>query len=378
MTLDALAPSDIGAMKDIKRAPWPMPRDGQTAIEARIEQVEAWRAAQPKRTPIKISKPTSARRLKNNFADFIPRRPYCTDDPQLGVCRCPREVAVRCELLQPNPEYLITFLCFDIDRRDAIDAARKADLPPPSFISMRPSNGHAHATWAIKSPVSKFDASRSQPILYAAAIQRAYAKRLGSDPGFSGLLIKNPLSEVWETRWGRPYTLGALASAVSPAELREKIPRGKRAAGIGRNVSCFDDTRQWAYREVLKFKAAGAPFGEWQQRCIDIAAGHNLAFTEPLPFSEVKGIGKSIAKWTWRKFSSEAYSARQSRCGSRGSAKRWKGHVAAEKTKPWEAEGISRSTWYARKKAARPAKSDNGPIKILPPVAAPAGASAPG
>lgn len=42
---------------------------------------------------------------------------------------------------------------------------------------------------------------------------------------------------------------------------------------------------------------------------------------------------------------------RQSHRGKMGMAKRWEGHIAESTTKPWEAIGISRRTYYNRKKA---------------------------
>jgi hypothetical protein len=45
----------------------------------------------------------------------------------------------------------------------------------------------------------------------------------------------------------------------------------------------------------------------------------------------------------------ERFSAVQSRRGTRGNAIRWAGHVPLSTLKPWEAAGISRASWYARK-----------------------------
>jgi hypothetical protein len=60
----------------------------------------------------------------------------------------------------------------------------------------------------------------------------------------------------------------------------------------------------------------------------------------------LRAITKSVADWTWRHMSTAGFSARQSRIGTRGNAKRWADHIPTEVTKPWEAEGIHRATWY--------------------------------
>jgi len=66
---------------------------------------------------------------------------------------------------------------------------------------------------------------------------------------------------------------------------------------------------------------------------------------------EIWHRGKRVAKWTWRNFSPERLSARQSYLGKKGNEKRWADHVAESTTKPWDALGISRRMYYYRKKA---------------------------
>jgi hypothetical protein len=48
----------------------------------------------------------------------------------------------------------------------------------------------------------------------------------------------------------------------------------------------------------------------------------------------LRAITKSVADWTWRHMSTAGFSARQSRIGTRGNAKRWADHVPTEVTKP--------------------------------------------
>jgi hypothetical protein len=120
--------------------------------------------------------------------------------------------------------------------------------------------------------------------------------------------------------------------------------------GFSRNCTCFDNVRETAYREVLDAKRAGKSLSDFQLRLEGVAPEINLHFPEALPLSEIRAIAMSVAKWTWRKFSAERLHARQSFLGKIGS-KRWAGHVSAKDTKPWEAQGVSRRTWYRRKRS---------------------------
>jgi hypothetical protein len=78
----------------------------------------------------------------------------------------------------------------------------------------------------------------------------------------------------------------------------------------------------------------------------------NLDFTAPLSFAELRGIIKSVARFTWRNFSLERFSEIQSKRGIRGMASRWVGRTSLDESRPWEADGISRRTWFRRQKAA--------------------------
>jgi hypothetical protein len=105
---------------------------------------------------------------------------------------------------------------------------------------------------------------------------------------------------------------------------------------------------------VRRFKREGLSLNCFRERLERVALGLNLQFPRALGLSEIRAICKSVAKWTWSHFSEQAFSRRQALRGARRAAQMWSGHVAATKTKPWEARGISRATYYRRKKQARP------------------------
>jgi hypothetical protein len=136
--------------------------------------------------------------------------------------------------------------------------------------------------------------------------------------------------------------------------------------GAGRNVVIFDHVREVAYREVLKFKRDGLDLDVFRRRCEEVAGQVNQQFVGyvcrkqdgsrnegQLHQREIKSIAKSVARWAWRHFSLGKFSAIQSARGKRGNQKRWADHRAASKPKPWEGLGISRATYYRRKKAIK-------------------------
>jgi hypothetical protein len=86
-----------------------------------------------------------------------------------------------------------------------------------------------------------------------------------------------------------------------------------------------------------------------------------MQFPVAFRLTEVRGIAKSVAEWTWRYFSEERFSARQALRGARRAAQMWAGHVAAETTKPWEAEEVSRATWYRRRAEMRSRSEEHRP-----------------
>ena len=237
----------------------------------------------------------------------------------------------------------------DIDYAGAYFAHRDANLPEPNFIAINPANGHAHSAMLLATPVARHSASRDGPLRFFAAVERGYARRLGADRHYVGLITKNPVHPHWRVEWRRdvPYTLPELADWLFFEDMRPDKSI-ETTLGAGRNVTVFDELRQIAYQEVLSFKRAGA-VEAWSGRCERLAIGINQQFPVPLRYSEVRSIARSVAKWTWRHFSEQAFSQRQSQRGKRGVAKRWAGHVAERKTKPWEALGISRRTYYRRR-----------------------------
>jgi replicase family protein/primase-like protein len=354
---------------------WPEPKEGQTWVQARIDQVQAIEAidraqAETGRETVTYQMKAPLRRrfeapetddvnlilerargLRQAFPDLVPCRPWCSDDLNHGLVIRRKPLALQKRYIQLDPPKMVRWLAFDIDRRDAHGAAEQANLPAPNFIAVNPENGHSLSAYLIGVPVFKFDGARRGPIEFLSSVERGYTRRLGADPGYVGLISKNPLHPSWRVDWqvGRPYDLGELADALDNRDMR---PQSKsETSGLGRNCSVFNDARFWAYENAREFKRSGGSFERWEARLAQIASGWNMHFNQPLAHSEIRQIAKSIAKWTWRRFCDEELSRKQSFRGKLGMAKRWAGHV---KDEPWKALGISKATYYRRKKEVRP------------------------
>lgn len=118
--------------------------------------------------------------------------------------------------------------------------------------------------------------------------------------------------------------------------------------GAGRNCTIFDSLRKFAYSMFNKTKIKDHQFQVFSATLAYEAEELNDKFDAPLSPSELRSIIKSGAEWVWRHFSSETFSMIQSRRGKKSAAKRWAGHT---KTEPWTELGISRRTYYRKKKA---------------------------
>ena len=343
-------------------------RPSETWVHARLAQVAAVEAR--KRGTITISDKSASGRgwedrldvkralsdagsLRQAFPALIPARPYCADTLEDGLQIRKKAEALKKRHLQLNGRASFQWMPHDIDRSDAAQAHANARLPPPNVIAINPDNGHAHSAVLLANPVARHAASRVEPLRFFAAVERGIARRLGADRLYTGLIAKNPVHEHWLVEWRReePYSLPELAEFLTPEEMTPDISHSE-TMGVGRNCTVFDDLRHIAYREVREFKQVGRSMDEFAARLERVALGINLQFPEALKLSEIRAIVKSVTRWTWLRFSSESFSARQSFLGQRGMAKRWENHMAESTTKPWETMAISRRTYYRRKAEA--------------------------
>ena len=232
------------------------------------------------------------------WRETLPIRPYCTNDPACGLAILARERALRCLYVQFNPPGLIHWLLFDVDREDTALRWADVNLPRPTGIVLTPDSGRGHVIYKLALPVPTTEAARTHPIRYLAAVEGAFRLRLGADPGYGGLIAKNPLHPRWETLWlNRPYTLGELTHTLDPEELRQPVTRQGEVSGLGRNCRLFDELRYWAYAQVDAYRQSHHRQA-WEAAVLTTALSLNV-FQPPLPLSEVQSTARSVAKWVW-------------------------------------------------------------------------------
>ena len=142
-----------------------------------------------------------------------------------------------------------------------------------------------------------------------------------------------------------------LAGRLARSECSER-QRGRRC----RNCTLVDKSRKWAYRAI---RQVWPEYEQWLQACYERASAYNLQFSSPLDENEVRGIAKSIAKWTTNQFNSNSFSnfiikthtsEIQSKRGVLSGVSRRAGSL--EERKPWDELGISRRKFFYLKKKA--------------------------
>lgn len=283
--------------------------------------------------------------LRFKFVEHIPKRPYCSNAKGAHYIR-PREIALGHRYIQLNNPATTCWLTFDVDRPGGYYASGDANLPPETFAAVNPENGHAHLAYRLETPVAVHNAARQGPLNYLAAVERGFTNRLDADKHFVGLILKNPVHPDWFVEWRRDegYTLSELNDWLFDDDKRLD-PTPREQYGFGRNCTTFDELRVFSYREVLRFKRNRDGFDTYHERLQNVALGINRQFVNPLPFAEIRAITKSVAKWTWKRFSPEAFSAIQRARIN----KRWAGHESESATKPWLNHGVSRATYYRHK-----------------------------
>jgi hypothetical protein len=248
------------------------------------------------------------------FVDRLPTKPFCSDELSNGLLIRNKVGALKKRHIQFNSPALVSWLCFDIDDKNGSSIWYDKDLPVPSLIVQNSSNGHAHYLYALKTPVCRTQAGRVAPLRYLAAIESGMTEKLGADVGYSGLICKTPNHTAWRTfepSYQAIYELSDLAEFVT---FPKKSKRFSSNSGLGRNVNLFDRLRFWAYSWVAEYKAKNDQT-RWIEAVLAQCEKYN-DFPQALPLSEIKAISKSVAKWTWTKYtgrmSDKDFSALQS------------------------------------------------------------------
>ena len=236
------------------------------------------------------------------FASRLSRRPYCTDNLADGLRILPAIQALERRYIQCNQPATIHWLPFDIDRAYFQGDWRTKAVP--NIIVRNPVNSHAHLLYGLVTPVTRTSAGRTAPLRYLANIAEAMRHELDADPGYGGLIVKNPLNRHWQVETPRAalYELSELdqhCDLVASAARIKATPR-RQLSGLGRNCSLFDSLRVWAYKEITRYRSSLLPagFDGWNDTVAQKACRLNV-FASPLPDAEIRAIARSVSKWTW-------------------------------------------------------------------------------
>ena len=243
----------------------------------------------------------------------------------------------------------IAALVIDCDEPEEV-AKGIGDLPDPNWIVRRVANDHAHFAWTLATPVHRYPGARPEPLRLLARVTEFYTHRLFGDLFYTGVLTHNPAPRLRQsdfvTTWGRndPYSLDDLASIIPFGWQAPRI----RASATGRNCDLFQAGMAWAGREAN----ANLPV----LPALMIA---NQEFNIPLPLSEIAATARSVEKyrerWAARGWHCPRWIARQAARGRKGgqASGRARRPGSNEERRPWEAEGVSRRTWYRRRARER-------------------------
>ncbi len=260
------------------------------------------------------------------FKENLATKPYCSDDLTYGLLIRPKLTALKKRYIQHNKPTSLKVFVLDCDYAGVAEFIGDNHLPPPNFIASNKKTGRSHVYYILETEVYLVENARRGPIKYAAIIHYQLCQVLKADPGYSNFISKNPLSPEWEVHLYRkePWTLGEFEEWIT---LPAKIPKKAMREGLARNCTLFEDTRHWSYRQVLNFRLQGARQAFFDA-VLERAREYNRNnFPVPLNDSEVKATAKSIANWTWKKYTGKqvidaAFIARQSAQGKKSGESR--------------------------------------------------------
>jgi len=297
------------------------------------------------------------------FRESLPEYIHTLPEKNKPAVWLPKEHAMRFERFRcyGNNRH---FLMLDYDNPESKSENHTRYDIEPNFIVYNPQNNNHQAYWLLKDPVyCQQNRKHSKPYLLLRAIESAFDDKYDGDRHFSRYISRNPLYAFADTDWrhSRGHKLAELAEVVQLNQ--QRVKSGKRVVTSdkgSRNCMVFDDLRLWAYKQNTE----DMDFPTWFQRCITQALKYNT-FSNPMSLSEVRAIAKSVSQYTFNKPFYESFSEYVRRThtseiqairGAKG-GKLSKGGGrkvdlnSARQTQPWVKLGISKATFYRRKKS---------------------------
>ena len=288
----------------------------------------------------------------------VHQRPFCANEDSHIVGRFDAKTAwATFPKLQIQPEHAYAAILLDIDSTEGLDDAPGKSwwggnpTPAPNWmvVNTRPRSatrrpGGIHAVYALEVPVARHDAAHMLPLRYLAHVADRLSYHLGADPGYQGIITRNPIApgEGCFTHWSRmlPYTLRELDTALP----KGKLP-SRRLTGIGRNVDLFKSM----VSEVFRPRWADTLGAQgWSAAWLDHVRTSNLSmFPESsLPDSECRSVAKSCFRYWTRDYDPKRFNEIQ----TARNGKRWHNDYGydfdqqAQHVREYKAWGLTQST----------------------------------
>ncbi len=241
----------------------------------------------------------------NRVYSHLPYIPSCGWDKTASL-KQPKSVALNKPYIEINPPTHLYWLVFDLDHSDCFIWEDK--LPTPNLIVKSRDSGRSHVCYAIE-PVCTTDNGLQHPKDYAKAVWHGLAIALEADELYTGRITKNPFCDDWHViaLHNYEYSLGELADSVTlPTKGTESST--ELLSKDSRHWAMFDHLRFWAYPRVRSFRQSNT-YEVWYDTLLRLARNCN-SFTDnpkgPLKASCIKAAVKSVARWTWNKYTGSA------------------------------------------------------------------------
>lgn len=242
----------------------------------------------------------------DRVADEAPFFPRCSDNKTAARVR-PREYALKYPYMQVNRPGMVSWLVFDLDHSNSWIWDDEG-LPAPNIVVTNRGNGKSHLFYAII-PVCTGENARSKPIRYMKAVYEAFASKLDADPSYSGPVAKTPGHRWWKTSelHSKVYELGELADYVDlPAKPYWNEGPNIELVSHSRHCILFEELRHYAYSIVNRERENGS-YSKFLRFIEAYALSRNKfkhrGFSMDLTVSQVQATVKSIARWTWDRYS---------------------------------------------------------------------------
>ena len=260
----------------------------------------------------------------------VHQRPWCANEDSIVIARFDAATAWETyPKLELQPPHAFASIILDVDTpsegglawRQAVSSTIMDGGQRAPRDTREPSWGHSLCLCfgsTHRTPQRGSHAALS----YLAYVADRLSYHLGADPGYTGLITRNPINPGPDcfTHWGRlfPYTL---------SELDHLLPKGKppsrRQTAIGRNCDLFMSMVSEVFRPRW---AAPLSAQGWTKAWLEHVRAQNIALfeTNVLPDSECRSIAKSCFRYWMRHYDPDMFSdIQRARNG-----KRWHGDFA--------------------------------------------------